>query len=85
MIEPNGLTDELIEALQVYGVKPYEISHLKKGTINKIGKDRLKTITALLNAKLVDADLFVPFDKKKEKAFTGVKKIFVLPVTFERN
>ncbi|KKP28321.1 MAG: hypothetical protein UR18_C0006G0033 [Candidatus Nomurabacteria bacterium GW2011_GWE2_31_40] len=84
MIEPSGLTDELIEALQNYGVKPYEISHLKKGSTNKIGRDRMKKITALLNATLVNADQFVPFDETKKKEFAGIKKIFVLPVNFEK-
>lgn len=83
MMEQRGLTDERIELLKLYGVKPHEISHLKTGTTNKIGKDRMKGITTLLNAEIIDAEKFVPFDPGKKKYFT-TGKIFVLPFRFER-
>ena len=81
----RDLTDELIEALLSYGVKPYEISHLKKGTTNKIGRDRMKKIKALSESELIDADKFVPFNPENKKHFAGMKKIFVQPIKFERN
>jgi len=80
----NVLSDERIELLKEYGVKPYEISHLKNGTKKKIGKARMKIINRLLNARIVDAGSFVPFDDKYKKYFAGNMKMLVEPITFER-
>lgn len=80
----RGLTDERIEMLKIYGVKPHEISHLKTGTTNKIGRETMKRITTLLNAEIIDAGKFVPFDAEKKKYFDRAGKIFVLPFRFER-
>ena len=84
MIFSSGLTDELIEALLFYGVKPFEISHLKKGTIERIGKNRMKEINKLLNAELFESKEFVPFDESKKELFSGNNKIFVQKIRFER-
>jgi hypothetical protein len=74
------ITEEQIEILKECGVKPYEISHLKNGTTNKIGKERMKSINRILNAKILDAENWVPF--KGDKIING--KILIEPVTFER-
>lgn len=74
------ITEEQIEVLKQCGVKPYEISHLKNGTTGKIGKDRMKTINRILNAKILDAENWLPFSG--DKVIKG--KVLIEPITFER-
>lgn len=74
------ITEEQIEILKQCGVKPYEISHLKNGTTNKIGKDRMKSINRILNAKVLDAGQWYPFSGGN--SYKG--KVLIEPITFER-
>lgn len=62
-----------------YGIKPYEISHIKNGTMKKIGKKRRKQIEILLGADIVKGSDIVPLSMTKtSKQLQQQEYIFIL-------
>lgn len=78
------LTEQKIKVLKLAGVKPYEISHIKNGTTNKIAKKRLKLINELLKAKVIKPELFEPLNSDNKKIFSRCKLVLLKPIEFNR-